>query len=184
MVGGAHQVYNKLSNVEILIPQTSQWHNASPAQSPSPLSLVSTTVIHNKCFLAEYTDSAKFYQFCVSVHLATTTTGSSDTPQVTTEWKDLPELPNEGYALGSLNGCLLAVGGAEWLSLISTVQCYSPITSTWERVGDLPDQRLSVCSTALLPTTGELLVMGGVGGGVFYQKEVWRVLLSYTMSHF
>ena len=169
VVGGRDQ--SKLSKVEIFIPQTSQWHNASPA--PSPLSLMTTTVIHNKCFLAEYTDSAKVYQLCVSVHLATTTTtGSSVTPQVTTEWKDLPELPYKRFALGSLNGCLLAVGGGEWLNPISTVQSYSPITNTWERVGDLPEQRYR-CSTVLLPTTGELLVMGGESR-LFYHKEVWR----------
>ena len=167
VVGGKGQSNIKLSKVEIFIPQTSQWHNASPA--PSPLSFMTTTVIHNKCFLAECIDS-KVYQLCVSVHLATTTTGSSVTPQVTTEWKGLPELPYERFALGSLNGCLLAVGGAEWLNPISTVQCYSPITNTWKRVGDLPDRR-HMCSTVLLPTTGELLVMGG---GVFSHKEVWR----------
>ena len=170
VVGGEDQREKKLSNVEIFIPQTSQWHEASPA--PSPLSRMTTTVIHNKCFLAQYYISAKVYQLCVSVHLATTTTGSSVAPQVTTEWRDLPELPYKLFALGSLNGCLLAVGGAEWLNPISTVQCYSPTTNTWKRVGDLPEQRYS-CSTALLPTTGELLVMGGVGG-VLYHKEVWR----------
>ena len=174
VVGGKDRGNKKLSNVEIFIPQTSQWHNASPA--PSPLSLVTTTVIHNKCFLAEYDYSTKVYQLCVSVHLATaTTTGSSVAPQVTTEWRDLPELPYKRFALGSLNGCLLAVGGGEWRNPISTVQCYSPITNTWKRVGDLPEQRYS-CSTALLPTTGELLVMGG-GSGLFYHKEVWRATL-------
>ena len=171
VVGGTDQRGKQISDVEILIPQTSQWHNASPA--PSPLSLMTTTIIHNKCFLAEYIDSAKVYQLCVSVHLATATTGSSVTPQVTTEWKDLPELPYKRFALGSLNGCLLAVGGEKRLDPISTVQCYSPITNTWERVGDLPDRR-RYCSAALLPTTGELLVMGG-GSGVFY--KVWRATL-------
>ena len=171
VVGGAYQRYNNLSkcNVEIFVPQTSQWHKTSCAFSP--LCNMTTTVIHNKCFLAEYY-STKVYQLCVSVHLATTT-GSSVTPQVTTEWKVLPGLPYERFALGSLNGCLLAVGGGEWDRPISTVQCYSPITNTWERVGDLPDQRC-VCSTVLLPTTGELLVMGGVHGISYYCNGVWR----------
>ena len=174
VVGGRDQHQKDLSNIEIFIPQTSQWHNASPA--PFPLSRMTTTVIHNKCFLAECTDSAIVYQLCVSVHLATTTTGSSVTTQVTTEWKALPELPYECFALGSLNGCLLAVGGG-WHNPISTVQCYSPITNTWERVGDLPDQRC-VCSTVLLPTTGELLVVGGLDGPRSRTTKVWRAAIT------
>ena len=173
VVGGVDQHEKDLSNVEIFIPQSSQWHNASPA--PSPLSCMTKTIIHNKCFLAEYIDSAKVYQFCASVHLATTT-GSSVTPQVTTEWKYLPELPYQCFALCSLNGCLLAVGGGRWDNPISTVQCYSPITNTWEGVGDLPN-KCRYCSTVLLPTTGELLVMGGMGG-VFYSEKVWRATVT------
>ena len=65
VVGGADQHGKDLSNIEVFIPQTSQWHNASHA--PSPLSLMTTTVIHNKCFLTEYLDSPKVYQLCVSV---------------------------------------------------------------------------------------------------------------------
>ena len=75
VVGGRDQDEKELSNIEIFIPQTSQWHTASPA--PSPLYNMTTTVIHNKCFLAE-SFSTKVYQLCVSVHLATTT-GSSVT---------------------------------------------------------------------------------------------------------
>ena len=177
VVGGADQHEKKLSNVEVFIPQTSQWHKASPA--PSPLSHMTTTVIHNKCFLAEYY-STEVYQLCVSVHLATTTTGSSVTPQVTTEWKALPELPYQRFALGSLNGCLLAVGGGEWGNPIPTVHCYSPvpITNTWKRVGGLPEQ-CTACSTVLLPTTGELLVMGGrIGPWLYTKKVVWRVTVT------
>ena len=173
VVGGADQHDKDLSNIEIFIPQTSQWHKASPA--PSPLSTMTTTVIHNKCFLAEYY-STEVYQLCVSVHLATTT-GSSVAPQVTIEWKDLPELQYERFALGSLNGCLLAVGGEEWPNPISTVQCYSPITNTWERVGHLPEQRYR-CSTVLLPTTGELLVMGGGDEQYAFTKKVWRATVT------
>ena len=179
VVGGRAQDGKELSKVEVFIPQTSQWHNASPV--PSPLSLMTTTVIHNKCFLSrsEYIGSTNVYQLCVSVHLATATTGSSVTPQVTTEWKDLPEPPYKCFALGSLNGCLLAVGGGGLFNPISTVQCYSPITNTWERVGDLPDQRHD-CSTVLLPTTGELLVVGGKDRLLSRSRttKVWRAAIT------
>ena len=49
VVGGTDQCDNDLSDVEIFMPHTSQWHKASSA--PSSLSLMTTTVIYNKCFL-------------------------------------------------------------------------------------------------------------------------------------
>ena len=184
VVGGADQSNKPLSDVEIFIPQTSQWHKASPA--PSPLSRMTTTVIHNKCYLAEY-DSTELYQLCVSVDLATTNE-SSVTPHVNTEWKDFPSPPSplllfnykhKCFALGSLNGSLLAVGGMVWFLPTNVVQSYSPITNTWTRVadGDLPASR-HACSTVLLPT-GELLVMGGWEEATFsYSRTtsttVWR----------
>ena len=89
VVGGIDQHGTRLSEVKIFIPHTSQWHIALPA--PSPLSLMTTTVILNKCFLAEY-DSTKLYQLCVSVHQ--TATSSSITPKVITEWKAIADLPH------------------------------------------------------------------------------------------
>ena len=173
VVGGKVQQNIELPIIEIFIPQTSQWQKESPVPAPSPLSLMTTTVIYNKCFLAQY-NSTKVYQLCVSVHPATTT-GSFVTPQVTTEWKVLPELPYKCFALGNLNGSLLAVGGVLG-SPISTVQCYLPITNSWNKVGDLPE-RCCKCSTVLLPTTGELLIMGGWHGQLLYSKEVWRAAI-------
>ena len=168
VVGGGDQHYTNLSNVEIFMPHTSQWHKmTSPA--PSPLNNMTTTVIDNKCFIAEY-DSTKVYQLCVS--LQQTTTDSSNTPQVITEWINLCDLPHEGCGLGSINRCLLAVGGVVgWRNPITTVLGFSPITNTWKAVGELPEPR-RICTTVLLPT-GELLVMGGRS----LTKKVWRAAI-------
>ena len=159
VVGGADQRGKHLSDVEIFMPHTSQWHKTtSPA--PSPLYNMTTTVINNKCFIAEYY-STKVYQLCVS--LQQTTTDSTNTPQVITEWTNLCDLPHSGCGLGSINRCLLAVGGSGGglFDSITTTLGFSPITNTWKTVGELPEPRL-YCTTVLLPT-GELLVMGGRG---------------------
>ena len=166
VVGGRHQHCTRLSKVEVFIPHTSQWHKASPA--PSPLSLMTTTVIQNKCFLAEY-NSNKLYQLCVSVHQ--TATSSSITPKVITEWKAIADLPHERSALGSVNECLLAVGGGGSLNPITTILGFSPITNTWKTFGELPEPR-QYCTTVLLPT-GELLVMGGLDVSS-HTNKVWR----------
>ena len=173
VVGGEDQHYSKLSDVEIFMPHTSQWHKmTSPA--PSPLCDMTTTVINNKCFIAEY-GSTKVYQLCVS--LQQTATDSANTPQVITEWINLCDLPHKGYGcgLGSINGCLLAVGGGEWRNPITTIGGFSPITNTWKTVGELPEPRL-YCTTVLLPT-GELLVMGGGERALSYTNKVWRAAI-------
>ena len=171
VVGGIDQHGTNLSDVEIFMPHTSQWHKTtSPA--PSPVYNMTTTVIHNKCFIAEYS-STKVYQLCVS--LQQTTTDSANTPQVITEWTNLCDLPQEGCGLGSINGCLLAVGGRGWPNPITTILGFSPITNTWKTVGKLPEPRC-LCTTLLLPT-GELLVMGGWDRNLSRTNKVWRAAI-------
>ena len=172
VVGGGDQRGTHLSDVEIFMPHTSQWHKmTSPA--PSPLYNMTTTVINNKCFIAEY-GSSKVYQLCVS--LQQTTTDSTNTPQVITKWTKLCDLPSKGRGLGSINRCLLAVGGeVGWLNPITTILGFSPITNTWKTVGELPEPRCD-CTTVLLPT-GELLVMGGEDGPFLYTNKVWRAAI-------
>ena len=171
VVGGGDQHDTHLSDVEIFMPHTSQWHKmTSPA--PSPLYKMTTTVINNKCFIAEYS-STKVYQLCVS--LQQTTTDSANTPQVITEWTNLCDLPHEGCGLGSINRCLLAVGGGSVLNPITTILGFSPITNTWKTVGELPEPRGN-CTTVLLPT-GELLVLGGVDEILSHINKVWRAAI-------
>ena len=170
VVGGVDQHGTNLSDVEIFMPHTPQWHKASPA--PSPLFRMTTTVINNKCFIAEY-GSTKVYQLCVS--LQQTTTDSTNTPQVITEWTNLCDLPHEGCGVGSINGCFLAVGGGDVFNPITTILGFSPITNTWKTVGELPEPRL-YCTTVLLPT-GELLVMGGQDETWSRTNKVWRAAI-------
>ena len=171
VVGGRDRHGTKLSDVVIFMPHTSQWHKTtSPA--PSPLYRMTTTVINNKCFITEY-DSTEVYQLCVS--LQQTTTDSSNAPQVITEWTNLCDLPHSGCGLGSINGCLLAVGGGGWPNTITTILGFSPITNTWKTVGELPERRCD-CTTVLLPT-GELLVMGGWDGTLSRTNKAWRAAI-------
>ena len=170
VVGGADQRGKNLSDVEIFMPHTSQWHKTSPV--PSSLYNMTTTVINNECFIAEYV-SSKVYQLCMS--LQQTTTDSANTPHVITEWTNLCDLPHSGCCLGSINGCLLAVGGGSGRNPITTILGFSPITNTWKTVGKLPELR-RYCTT-VLPPTGELLVMGGRDRRGSHTNKVWRAAI-------
>ena len=171
VVGGRNKNYHNLFDVEIFIPYTSQWHKTSPA--PSPFCNVTTNIINNKCFLADYY-STRVYQLCMSLNQ--TVNDSSNTPQVITEWTNLCDLPHKGCGLCSINECLLAVGGGGWPNpTIRTIVGYSPITNTWKTVGELPELRCD-CTTVLLPT-GELLVMGGRDGAGSRTKKVWKAAI-------
>ena len=168
VIGGCSDAAH-LSNVEIFIPQTSQWHEASPA--PSPLSLMTSTVIHNKCFISKY-DSQYIFQLLVSV-LEDSAEGSSG--QAIVEWKKLPNPPYLIYTLASISGCLLAVGGGEEkIHPTKAIHGYCPVTNTWSIVGELPEPRRD-CITALLPS-GELLVMGG--REKLFMKKTWRLSMN------
>ena len=166
--GGEDQHRTSLSDVEIFMPDTSQWHKSSP--TPSPLSLMTTTVINNKFFLAEYYLN-KLFQLCVSVYQ--TATSSSITPKVITEWKAIADFPHKHSALGCVNDCLLVVGGGVG-NPITAMFGFSPITNTWKTVGELPEPR-HYCTTALLPT-GELMVMGG-WDGLSPTQTAWRAAI-------
>ena len=170
VIGGRNQHGSRLSDVEIFIPLTSQWHKVSPA--PSPLSDVTTTVIHNTCYLSEC-DSNKIHQLSVTV-LVSVISSSSSNPQINMEWKRLPDLPYGGSSLASFNGSLLAVGGIRDTS-VKAVLAFLPSTNTWKIVSDLPESRFN-CTTALL-STGELLVVGGNFGDMFVTEvtfDVWK----------
>ena len=169
VVGGKDQHDKNLCTVEIFLPQMFQWHKA--LHVPTPLYDMTTTVIDNRCFLTEY-NSTEVYHLCVSVHQEES--GPPVAPHLITKWKALPRLLYDRCALGSLGGCLLAVGGEEKRSLATTVQCYTPLTKTWKKVVvDLPEQRC-YCTTVTLPT-GELLVVGGLDGS--FTNKVWKATM-------
>ena len=168
VVGGRDHLSRNLSAVEIFMFQTSQWHKASRA--PNRLYYMTTTVVNNKCFLAEC-NSTKVYQ--LSVSLQPTNAGSSLNPQVITEWNSLPDLTYRYSALDSFKGRVLV------FNPITTILSFSPITNTWKNFGDQPEPRC-FSTTAILPTN-EILVMGGGKEKSYatqpYNNSVWRAAI-------
>ena len=86
-------------------------------------------------------------------------------------WKRLTNAPCQSSSTAVFGDRLIAVGGEEALSPISTIHAYSFQTNSWMHVGDMPFAASSTCSVVL--PTGELMVIGGSGSRRFIEN-VWK----------
>ena len=77
------------------------------------------------------------------------------------QWRTLPDAPLESSAAIAVHGSLLAVGGSHGGQRSSAIHVYDQEKNAWDKVGDLPTERI-YCACCLLPS-GEILVAGGGG---------------------
>ena len=102
--------------------------------------------------------------FCASLESLVASTQSEVTERV---WKTLPVVRHGCSSTAVWGGRLMAVGGhpyddnSDYYSNSSDILSYSSRTQSWVKVGDLPVDLHSTCTTVL--PTGELLVVGGYG---------------------
>ena len=159
--------------VEIFKPDTSQWYRTDPlptACNHIPLVAIGNTLCYA---LGGYGGSHLNQALYASVDdllgnavptNQMTHSGSSDTQSA---WKILPNTPTYRPAAAVVAGNLLAMGGNETSELEGTakkeVYMYSPSTSSWIYVSDLP--ALRACTAAVVLSSTEVLVIGGEGGG-------------------
>ena len=78
-------------------------------------------------------------------------------------WEKFVESPRFAASLTTIGGCLVAIGGSdEHLEHKSgALHVYSPLTTSWLRVDDIPVACFS-CTVSRLPK-GELMIIGGMG---------------------
>ena len=91
-------------------------------------------------------------------------------PNIPSTWQGMPDTPCHTSHLATTGGCLLALGGlhnacnirddAVATNITTAVYAFCPVTSSWVKIGDLPDTRAFSTITTL--STGELLLAGGV----------------------
>ena len=165
--GGKDQSKISLTTVEVYLSMTSQWHTISPI--PFPRSHMMYTVISNSLFLVggESTNNRNSTSICFCSSIPEMLNMGQQPPREgnhisTTQWFTLPNTPNYCSGVASLGGCLLAIGGQKkpFNGVVnSTIHAYSPSTSSWIHVGDLPKPHTD-CGATTLPS-GEILVIGG-----------------------
>ena len=86
---------------------------------------------------------------------AVSQSAGATSPPTPSQWQTLPETPLTRSTVIIFNGALLAVGARE----SSAIHLYQPTSKSWDKVGDLPTQRLR-CAYTVLPS-GEIFVAGG-----------------------
>lgn len=162
-----------VSTVEVFDGGSEQWYRADPL----PLACIgmSWTVIDQSCYLlGGFTDT----DFDHPTHLVLTASlpmliddaikkqglmNGSQSHSPVHIWQTFPDAPRYASSAANIGGCLLALGGSdERLEHKSgALHVYSPLTSSWIRIEDIPVACFS-CTVAKLGS-GDILIIGGMG---------------------
>ena len=153
--------------VEVLDTAARQWYTATPL--PSDALRPSLTVTQDTLYVVWgcSTVSVSIPMLISDAVSQSPASDTSDGPQPT-EWQPLPDTPTRWPTTTTLNGSLVAMGG---YPASSTIAMYLPQTEQWLKVAELPTPRYG-CTCALLPETGELMVIGGWDKDEDYIKSI------------
>ena len=174
IVAGGRTLRSRTASVEVFQEETSQWYTTDPL--PLRWQDATTVLINNRWYLlggAAEEEECSNRVACANVDLllqnavpsnryATTEKGKKSS----SAWEVLPNTMYYGPTAASLGGSLLAVGGTTSSNVSNpqvAVYVYSPYSSVWAHITDLPAPRMQA-SAAVLSST-ELLLIGGCSKG-------------------
>jgi hypothetical protein len=150
---------------------SSQWHSRSPPPLAFNSRYCSAVVVSDTYYIAVGSegvlDSEDSLTSAAVFSIPLSTLLDPNAPQDPSTWQRMPDTPCHMSHLAATGGCLLALGGlcdldngeALASSLTRAVHAYCPATSSWVKIGDLPDLRLYLAITTL--SSGELFIAGG-----------------------
>ena len=162
VVVGGYDDKTRLSRVEILDTDSTQWYHA--ASLPQPLSQSLPAISGSMCYLlGGYTEgdtSKKVFSVCLDdlISQAVSQPASASAPLTPSPWQSLPDTPLDRSTALAFNGVLLAIGGGGWMES-TAIYHYQPSSRSWVKAGELPTKR-SYCTCTVLPS-GDLYVAGG-----------------------
>ena len=176
VAGGEEEDRNKsISVVEIFDSVKEHWYTAE--ELPIKCDNMTPVIISNTAYLlGGYIDDIQTKTvLTVSLPaLINKATSQSQEVNTTTSWKVLPDSPLYRSVPFTSHNMLLTAGGQYDSGEDSShIYCYDPVTSQWEKVGDLPEPRWG-CSCTVLPST-ELLVVGGE----LYWDSVYKATIQW-----
>ena len=150
--------------------QSSQWHSRAPPPLNFNTDFSSAVIVNDIYHLAlgaeggmvadPLPSSAAVFSQPLSTLLD---------PNTPSTWQRMPDTPCHTSHLATTGGCLLALGGlhnacnvyddAVAANITTAVHAFCPATSSWVKIGDLPDKR--ACSTITTLSSGEIFLTGG-----------------------
>ena len=151
--------------------QSSQWHSRAPPPLTFNTAFSSAVVVNDTYYIAVGAEgTANSDPLPSSPAVFSHPLSTLLDPDAPSAWQRMPDTPCHSSCLAATGGCLLALGGltrpcnvgdeaALAANLSSAVHAYCPATSSWVKIGDLPDLRVFPAVTTL--STGELLIAGG-----------------------
>ena len=154
--------------------QSSQWHSRSPPPLAFNTLYCSAVVVNDTYYIAAGSkgglDSKNSPSSAAVFSIPLSTLLDPNAPQDPSTWQRMPDTPRHTSHLAATGGRLLALGGLrnacnikndkELASNITrAVHAYCPATSSWVKIGYLPDLRLGSAITTL--SSGELFIAGG-----------------------
>ena len=183
-VAGGHTGHGYTAVVEVFREETSQWHTTEPL--PFRWFNPSSLLINNRWYLLGGAAKGEdFSNRAVCAHVDQLLQKALPRDQASTDrdstnnsaWEVLPNTPQYRPAAATFGASLLAVGGTSInkypTNSQATVHIFSPCTSAWIHISDLPAPRVGTATAMLSPT--ELLVIGGWNNGK--QNSVYKGLL-------
>ena len=158
------------ASIFVYSSQSPQWHSRSPPPLAFNSVYCSTVVMNDTYYIATGCEDSENISTTAAVFsIPLSTLLDPNAPQGPATWQRMPDTPRHTSHLAATRGCLLALGGlctachlhnADAENISAEVHAYCPATSSWVKIGDLPDRRL--LSTVTTLSSGELFIAGGV----------------------
>ena len=150
--------------------QSSQWYLAAALPLNFQSMFSSSVVVNDTYYIAVGVADRKYSSSPAVFSLPLSTLLDPNAPQDPSIWERMPDTPCHMSRLVATGGCLLALGGLcsacdvkdpkQTAPILSTaVHAYCPATSSWVKIGDLPDLRHDPIITTM--SSGELFIAGG-----------------------
>ncbi len=163
-----------LSSVDVLNSDTKQWHSGPPA--PRGFSDMNTATVGDMCYYMggrcdDVYATNDVYRVSLPALISQVKSRRID-PQI---WETI-SLQNVICSTPlSIGGHLLAFGGMQSGSGVTSIQHYQPDTNKWVKVGDMPSPR-SNCTCAIV-NSGDILIAGG-------RKDLFTPISSCEIASF
>ena len=163
LVAGGKDDGGRITNI-VEVYNGHHWAIAQPL--PQPCCLMKSTVLNGQWYLmGGLKQEFNVYHASLDSLVASCQASGTFQPYI---WKRLSydsganehSSTHSAYCSAAVLGKrLIAIGGEDYKSPVSSIHAYSPYTQSWVHVGDIPVRLGSVCTIGL--PTRELMVIGG-----------------------